>query len=359
MARKLRIAVIGVGAIALSAHLPAYTGFNQIAEVCAVVSRTKESAKHAADVFGIRSWFTNVRQMLESIQPDVVSICTPNASHAELVQLCLEYGAHVLCEKPLTLSGKKAEELYALAQKEKRILMTAQTVRFTPFVQRAKLLLDQGLLGPLYLLEIDRIRNRGVPAWGAFQRKESNLGGAMCDIGVHQLDAVLWLAGNPRPVSAHSFLASPLSLSGQPVCTDMAKNGAFYGTKPASPDMDVEEFAAGSLLLEGGKMLLFKTAWAAHLPDRTCLTLLGSNGGLELPSLALHGVQADIPEWEDEFASHPFSGHWHIIRNLLFAATGRAEPVITPEQTICVSRALELIYHPQEFGSEGTSASKS
>lgn len=359
MADKLRIAIIGAGAIAKTAHIPACRHFSDIATLAALVAPRADAVAKTAREFNIPHWFTDVETMLRAIEPHLAIICTPNAFHGRQIRLCLENGANVLCEKPLSLSENEARELFALAAEKRLELMAAQTLRFSPAIQSAKQLMEREMLGPLYFMEIDRIRRRGVPAWGGFQRRETNLGGAMCDIGVHQIDAVLWLAGNPRVTGAQAMMASPLAQSGQRICADAAADGALIGAKPVCEGFDVEEFCAGSLKLQGGAMLLFKTVWAAHLPDRSNLTLLGQRGGLEIPSLRLHGAEATIPPWKDVFADRIFSGHWHVIRNMLNACLGREAALITPDETINVTRALELIYRqPAMFGDSGTHVSR-
>ena len=136
--------------------------------------------------------------MVAKERPDVVSVCVPNCLHKKFSMLALSYGCHVLCEKPVAYTYTDAKELYGFAARQGRHLIACQSMRFTPDRLAAKRLIEQGDLGGIYYGEFARIRRRGIPTWGTFHIKEISGGGAFLDIGVHMIDAVLWLMGNPK-----------------------------------------------------------------------------------------------------------------------------------------------------------------
>lgn len=73
--KKLRVAVIGAGMIAQSAHLPAYRYFSDRFSVCAVSDVNEKAAKDAAEKFDIPHVYTDAEEMLQSEKPDLVSVC--------------------------------------------------------------------------------------------------------------------------------------------------------------------------------------------------------------------------------------------------------------------------------------------
>ena len=201
--QKLKAAVISAGMIANSGHIPAYKAFSQDVSLEAVCDLNASAARDTALRHDIPRWYSDVAAMLEEVHPDLVSVCTPNSTHKGLVAQALKAGANVICEKPLTLHYADTVELYALAEKLGKQLVVCQTSRFQRAYFAARDYIADGVLGNIYYAEIDRIRRRGVPSWGTFHRKAASGGGALADIGIHALDAMLWMLGSPQ-VSAAS-----------------------------------------------------------------------------------------------------------------------------------------------------------
>ena len=117
----LRVAVIGAGQVARTSHINHYKSLPDV-EICAVCDVNQNAAKMAADEFHIPSWYTDAETMLKEIRPDAVSICVPNKFHCDMTCLCLEYGCHVLCEKPPAVTLKEAERMRDTARRCSRIL---------------------------------------------------------------------------------------------------------------------------------------------------------------------------------------------------------------------------------------------
>ena len=79
--RKLRVAIIGAGMIAVSAHIPAYRNFPDKFEIVALCDVFEKAAKEISEQNGIPRYFTDAEEMLNEIKPDIVSVCTPNSLH--------------------------------------------------------------------------------------------------------------------------------------------------------------------------------------------------------------------------------------------------------------------------------------
>jgi len=140
----MQIGIIGAGGATRGIHLP---GFKLCAD--AEVTVVCDADRDAARATGVRETCTDYREVLTRRDIDAVVVATPNFLHREIVLAALAAGKHVLCEKPLALNREEAEEMLRAAERAGRVHMTAFTYRFTPAIQHARRLIEQGTLGEL------------------------------------------------------------------------------------------------------------------------------------------------------------------------------------------------------------------
>src|SRR5699024_1610942 len=105
MTGVLRIGMIGAGGIARDAHLTNYQRCGNRVEIVAVADVVKETAEACAEMFSIPRVFTDYQEMLEQVELDAVSVCTPNKFHAPATIAALKAGCLVLCEKPPAMTA--------------------------------------------------------------------------------------------------------------------------------------------------------------------------------------------------------------------------------------------------------------
>lgn len=349
---KWKIAVIGCGMIAKSAHIPAYQYYENDFEVVAVCDTSIETAQEIAKAFGIGNYYNDAEAMLAEIHPNVVSVCVPNALHKQYVMLAMRYGAHVLCEKPLAMTLTDAKEMYDYANANGLYLIACQSWRFTPERFGAKRMIDRGELGKVYYAEISRIRRRGIPTWGNFHIKEHSGGGAFVDIGIHVLDAAVWLMGNPKPLSvrAHTFAVHTNEI-GSPEDSGALSKNVEKSKHFKLEDMDVETFACGTVNFEGGFAMTFKVAWSANLKEENNIILSGECAGIDTEHAVVYrgeteqNVLETVPQ---PYEGKEFYGHFYIIENLAKVLRGEAELLIKPEETLTVTKIIEAVYRSAE-----------
>lgn len=353
--KKMKVCIISCGMIARSAHIPAYQHFSEDYEIAAVCDIDRELAKKTAETFSIPRFYEDAERMMIAERPDVVSVCSGNLMHKPLAEIALRHGAHVICEKPLANRLSDALALYALA-KEKGVTLTAcQTLRYMPERLAVRQMLDNGELGDIYHCEISRVRSRGIPYWGKFHIKAHSGGGALLDIGVHALDAALWMCGNPVPKSVravfHTVHEGELASARQA--------GALTGEdvpRTFDPqDMDVESFSSGYITFENGMGMLFKSAWAANLQEENNIIISGSRLGVNSERKEIYSGSDDphlLETLPGEFGDHPFFGHFYLIRNFARYLQGQEPLMVKPEETIHVTAILEAAYISAEQGRE-------
>ncbi|MFF2091780.1 Gfo/Idh/MocA family protein [Paenibacillus sp. NPDC058174] len=193
---KVRVAVIGCGSISKHRHIPEYVS-NENVELVAFVDPVIERAQGYAEQHGGKA-FADYETMLAEIKPDAVSVCTPNATHAEISIAAAKAGAHVLVEKPMASTDEEAAAMIEAAASNGVKLMVGHNQRFIPAHVKAKQILKSGVLGKVLTFRTS-FGHPGPDGWsidGAgswFFRKNEAIMGAMGDLGVHKSDLIRWL----------------------------------------------------------------------------------------------------------------------------------------------------------------------
>ena len=151
----MRVCVIGMGPIG-TLHSRLYQG-NPLVELVGISDLIKQRAEEGSKKFGVPG-FTDTWQMLDTLQPDIVSVATGgyeySSDHYEAVMLALEAGAHVLCEKPISNDIKKAEEMVSRAKALNRCFGIDFNHRFTPAARLAKKWQIEGKIGHLLFVNM-------------------------------------------------------------------------------------------------------------------------------------------------------------------------------------------------------------
>lgn len=143
---KLRIAVLGAGAWAKYAHIPGWLR-DPRCELVAICDVNAELAAEFAGHFGVAESTGNWQALVAREDIDVVDIVTPSSTHFELAMAALENGKHVLCEKPVAYDFRETLRAAELADARGLKTKLGFTFRYSPGVQFAKSMIDQGFVG--------------------------------------------------------------------------------------------------------------------------------------------------------------------------------------------------------------------
>ena len=184
--RKLKIGVIGCGAISVRRHLPEYAA-NENVEIAALYNRTRSKAEDMQKIYG-GIVCGSVEEMV-AMDLDAVSVCTANAMHAHDTILALQAGKHVLCEKPMDVTIEKCTAMVEEARKAGKLLMIAQNQRFSSAHKKAHDLIAEGAIGKVLSFET-KFGHAGPERWTGtedtwFFRKNAAGMGALADLGIH------------------------------------------------------------------------------------------------------------------------------------------------------------------------------
>ena len=281
--RKLRVGIIGCGWIAGS-HIKAY--LNQ-PDVEIVAGADLVPGKAAAffekyGVEGVKTDYASHKEMLddESLHLDAVSICTYNRQHAAPAIYALDKGVNVLLEKPFTVTLDEAVEVMKAEKRSGKVLSIGFQPRLDANMQMIKKIVQSGELGKIYYIQTGGGRRRGIPTpYGTSFIADETAGiGALGDIGCYSLDMVLNAIGYPKPLTVTGYKSAFFGKDPN-YCGYRADKRAEYAKA-----FQVDDFAAAFIRLEGDIVLDFRIAWAMNMDTPGDTIILGTKGGLRIPS---------------------------------------------------------------------------
>lgn len=341
MADKLGIGIIGAGHISRH-HLEALAGTPEA--VCrGIVDVIAERAAQRAEEFHIPDRGTDYRVLLDDPTVDAVIVCTPPYAHAEPTIAALEAGKHVLCEKPFALDVAEADAMVAAAERTGNFLcMASARSRLHPALMAARKLVEDGALGRVYHARTTFLRQRGRPAidilpginW--FVDRQLAGGGTLIDIGVYELDIMMWLMDNAQP---RLVLATTTEEVG--------------GPPPAGVNCDVEFHATVMITMADGASLLVESAWAANSPQGGERRLLGTQGGLTFEPLTLwtENAEGKVVGTEVPVEKHEPRDPLHSLQRHFAVEVLAGRPPMTPARhALAVTKIIDAAYRSAETG---------
>ena len=202
----VRIGVIGVG-FGARVHIPAYQ--SEGLDVVAVCTRHEETARAAAERFGIPNVFTGHEAMLAMDGLDAVAVVGPRELHHPMAMAALAAGKHVICEKPFTTELHHARDLWRKAEATGLTAMVAHEFRFASARARVRELVDEGYVGSLHMVRAwlvrdGKVKSRGQPYdYGSDDAKGG--AGLLWSQGSHYVDCLLHWFGEVSEVSGDVF----------------------------------------------------------------------------------------------------------------------------------------------------------
>lgn len=342
----LRAAVIGAGSIGHD-HLASLAGETRV-RLLAVAETHPQRAQEAAARFRIEA-VTDYRQLLCRPDIDLVTVALPNYLHAPVALAALRAGKHVMVDKPLATSLREARAMETAARSARRFLMVGQNYRFRPETQSLKQQILQGRLGQIYHLETTWFRRSGIPRIGSwFTQKKFSGGGCVYDIGVHLLDAALFLGGDFRAVT----------VSGQ-VRADFGPRGVGDGNWGRSEiakhrPFDVEDFASAFIRLRGGATVVLRISWACHHPEPNFeqVSLFGTKASARLfPAQVITPTRRGGYQVEQIPLGCPLANGNRMV-HFVDCILGKAKSLVPVRESVQVQAILDAIYLSARRGRE-------
>jgi predicted dehydrogenase len=369
--KKNKVGIIGCGFIGTGKHLPNLVEIEGV-EVVAFCDLIIERAQTSAEKYGAPDALvcTDYKDVIARDDIDVIHVCTPNNTHAEITVAALKAGKHVMCEKPMAKTAAEAKAMLDASKETGKLLTIGYQNRFREDSLFIKGLCDQGELGDIYFAKAFATRRRGVPTWGVFMDKEKQGGGPLIDLATHALDLTLWMMENYEPETVLGSSYDMIGKMGSPA-------NAMGPWDPAT--YEVEDSAFGYVRFKNGASVMVESSWALNMiVSNEAMTLLcGTKAGADMfpptgpivrtgdfQSAASYHVRVNgesngklyIQNYSMGAAfigggeAERFAGGRKEMQAWFKAIRGEDELVVKPEQAYTVTRILEAIYNSAHSG---------
>ncbi|MFK7914861.1 MAG: Gfo/Idh/MocA family protein [Pseudomonadales bacterium] len=344
---NLRLGIIGAGEIAhfSAASIARATGVTLTAVADVNSARANDLARRR----GAQFVYEDAQALLQADTTDAVYIAVPNCFHAEVANAALAAGKHVLLDKPFALNLAEATSVASCARTHQRVLMLGMNTRFDARVQRARSIVASNNLGPVYHAKASWRRRAGIPRIGSwFTSKDSAGGGALLDIGVHMLDAALYVLDNFEPRSVSGIVENRFGRRA-------LGEGQWGRSERTAAPFDVDDHALALIRMANGQSLTLETSWALHQPkaDLQELELYGEDAGAAVfeDSLYYNG-NAGAYQIQQGMGGTPDFAHGCRVQNFVNTIAGTEEPMVTVDQALAVQKIIDAIYQSAASGTE-------
>jgi len=259
MMREIKAGIIGSGFIA-EHHINAYNSLPNV-EIVGISSILRDQAKKFAKRFNIPGEPYEDYKDLLKLDCDVISVCLPNFLHKDVTIEVLNSGKHALVEKPLARNADEGQEMLDAEKSANRKIFYCENNMYAPTFSKVKDIIDEGGLGKIYMGRGKEQHSGPHSAW--FYKKEKAGGGALVDLGIHDIACLVWYLG-----------------------CDVKE--VFCQTKTIMPDRgefgkcEVEDNAIGVLYFENDAQVVIEESWTAPGGYDMRFELFGTEGQIKV-----------------------------------------------------------------------------
>ncbi|MEU4333776.1 Gfo/Idh/MocA family oxidoreductase [Micromonospora lupini] len=386
--RELRIGMVGYAFMG-AAHSQAWRTVNRVydlparARMALICGRDTPKVAEAADRLGWDAYTTDWRDLINRDDIDVVDVCTPGDSHAEIALAALAAGKHVLCEKPLANTVAEARAMTAAADTARAAgvrSMCGFNYRRVPAVTMMRQMVADGRLGVIRHVRAvylqDWIVDPQFPLVWRLQKDRAG-SGALGDIGAHIIDLTQFVVGQRiTGVSAitETFVKErplPAESSGLAATVD-------GGSAPTGP-VTVDDAAVFVARLDGGALATYEASrFATGRKNALRVEINGSLGSVVFDLERLNELEfydATRPTLEQGFnrilvteSDHPYMSAWwppghiigyehsftHQMRDLIEAIATGTDPAPSFADALQVQLVLDAVTRSADVGSSWT-----
>nr|WTA66469.1 Gfo/Idh/MocA family oxidoreductase [Micromonospora sp. NBC_00855] len=383
--KELRVGMVGYAFMG-AAHSQAWRTVNRVfdlparARMALICGRDTAKVADAADTLGWDAYTTDWRDLINRDDIDVVDICTPGDSHAEIALAALAAGKHVLCEKPLANSVEEARAMTAAADVARAAgvrSMCGFNYRRVPAVTMMRQLVADGRLGVIRHVRAtylqDWIVDPQFPLVWRLQKDRAG-SGALGDIGAHIIDLTQFVTGQRiSGVSAvtETFVKErPLPAESSGLAASVDGHTAPTGT------VTVDDAAVFVARLDGGALATYEASrFATGRKNALRVEINGSLGSVVFDLERLNELEfydATRPAVEQGFSrilvtegDHPYMSAWwppghiigyehsftHEMRDFIEAVATGVDPTPSFADALQVQLVLDAVARSAELGS--------
>jgi predicted dehydrogenase len=381
MSQQLRVGMVGYAFMG-AAHSQAWRTVNHAfdlplsAEMSVVCGRNEAEVAAAAAKLGWSAHATDWRSVVANPEIDLIDICSPGDTHAEITLAALAAGKHVLCEKPLANTVAEAREMASAATTAQALGVRAMcgfNYRRVPAVTLMRQLVAAGRIGAVRHVRAvylqDWIVDPSFPlVWRL--RKEIAGSGALGDIGAHIVDLTQFVTG--QAIDSVSALTETF-IRNRPLPSSSSGLGAEGGQ--GQGEVTVDDAALFLARLDGGAVATYEaTRFATGRKNGLRVELNGSLGSLVFDFEQMNELQfydGTRPSGEQGFIriqvtepEHPYMSAWwpvghpigyehtftHQMRDLIAAIAAGDDPTPSFTDALQVQLVLDAVERSADSG---------
>ncbi|MDY7088315.1 MAG: Gfo/Idh/MocA family oxidoreductase [Actinomycetota bacterium] len=381
MSEQLRVGMVGYAFMG-AAHSTAWRTVNHAfdlplsARMTAVSGRSPEGVAAAAAKLGWDEHTTDWRSLIERDDIDLIDICTPGDTHAEIALAALAAGKHVLCEKPLANTVAEAREMADAAAQAATSgvwAMCGFNYRRVPAVALMRQMVAGGRIGTIRHVRAQYLQDWIVdPSFPLVWRLRKELAGsgALGDIGAHIIDMTQFVTG--QSIASVSALTETF-IKQRPLTAESAGLSAAAADGSGLGDVTVDDAALFLARLDGGAVATYEaTRFATGRKNALRVEVNGSLGSLAFDferQNELEFYDAALPSAEQGFsrilvteADHPYIAAWwppghgigyehtftHEVRDLIEAIAAGQQPTPSFADALQVQLVLDAVSRSAE-----------
>jgi len=321
---RIRVGVIGSGAVTQTGHIPAFKSASK-AELVALCDEDNEKLKFLSKKHRIPKTFTDYEKLVNDKAVDAVVIASPNYLHLPMVGAACSAGKHILCEKPLARNTDEALKICEMVKGAKGRFMLGLNNRFRPDVQILKKFIDVEI-GKIFYAKTGWLQREGIPDATSWKNlRKTSGGGALLNLGVPLLDQALWLLGCRK-------------------VRRVAGSAHFLSKK-----REVEDSAIVLLQMEDEITLTIEVSWTLLFEkDFTYFNVFGDNGSALLNPLKIykrmHGEIVNVTP-SVEASKNAFKLSFHLqAEHFVESIRKGKDPIFRAEEGLEMARIIDAIY---------------
>lgn len=310
--RKIKMAIVGCGRVSKN-HFKALEEHSEFAELVGVCDIDPQALEKAVEKTGAKG-YSNIAQLLQECEADIVTLCTPSGLHARQSIMTAQAGKHVMTEKPMATHWADGKEMVQVCDKAGVRLFVVKQNRHNATLQLVKNAVDENRFGRIFMVNINVFWTRPQEYYDSAKWRGTWEfdGGALMNQASHYVDLLNWLIGPIESVQAYT--------------ATLARN------------IEVEDTGTVSIKWRSGALGSLNVTMLTYPKNyEGSVTILGEKGTVRLGGVAVNEIetwQFDTPHPDDqlvESASYQTQsvygfGHTNYYKNVIQTLRGEAEP---------------------------------
>ena len=341
--RKIGYAVLGLG-IGM-AHAEAAAA-SEHAELVAVCDLDESRLQKAAALYPSAKLYRDAAALFADPNVDIVSICLPSGMHADYAVMAMEAGKHVLVEKPIDITCRRAARIEEARLRTGMRCGVVLQNRFNLNMYPIRRALAEGRLGNLFLgtFAVKWYRDQRYYDRGGWRGTwEMDGGGSLINQASHTVDLMQWLMGEPVSVSSKTAIADHR--------------------------IETEDTTVSTLRFKNGALATFVSTTCAYPGVSTEICLYGTEGSIEADAdrLKLWKMKTPAGEWDEDeeeeimlerygkgnrvaaAAEGKLYGHRYVVEDMILAVRDGRDPAVLPREAMKSLAIIEAIYRSEKW----------